>query len=292
MYKRRNFLIPVVLAVFAVCLVSGCGTMAIKIDKDKLAKVKKIAVINLTVPDVIEYREDPKEPKAPSSLLDVAVKVAQEASKGDGVKAATISLKTFCSELNKQGLSFKAMSLSQVLKNKKFKALYVPPEKKEGGGMMGTALGFFGGGGPKGVSPDGIMNYGIVSNAWDVDTALTGAEGEKEYIEAAIKALNVDAVLLIQDTGYCFSCNACVGAGGIMSGDASTGSTFIATLLDKNLEPMLSLKEYFLTTSGHAAMVSNIIVPPLHENLFVEHGKKMAVVFAEFLKKELAKKEE
>ena len=64
------------------------------------------------------------------------------------------------------------------------------------------------------------------------------------------------------------------------------------TLFNKKLDPVLIVKEYFCTTPGNAPMAANIILPTLHDKLFIEHGKKMAKVVADVIKGELGKTEE
>jgi hypothetical protein len=196
-------------------------------------------------------------------------------------------------ELNKQGLHFKVLSYNEVIKNKSFAAMYKPPKLDVKKAAMGSAMGMLGigGGQKKGAAPQGINQYGLSEDAWGMKTALIGSGDEKKYLEGAIKALDVDGILVIQDTGFSFTCKGCAGpVGGPMSGVASSGSSFIATLFDKDLNPVINLKEYFLTTPANAPMVANIIVPALHEKMFREHGKKMAIVYANKVKSELKKK--
>jgi hypothetical protein len=223
----------------------------------------------------------------------VAIAVAQQASYGDGIKAATTSYKSFVNELNKQGLHFTILNYNDVVRNKAFAAMYEPPKLDIKKTAMGSAMGMLGigGGTKKGAAPEGINQYGLSNDAWSMNTALMGSDDEKKYLKGAIKALNVDGILVIQDPGFSFTCKGCAGPiGGPMSGVASSGSNFIATLFDKNLNPVINLKEYFLTTPANAPMVANIILPALHEKLFKEHGKKMAIVYADKVKKALRKK--
>ena len=282
----------VALILVSIFFLFGCGTWMIKIDREKMPKIEKVAVVMYTVPEVIEYRNDPKD-KPAKDLLDVAVAVAQQASKGDGVKAATISHGTFSSELNKQGLSFKVITQKQLFKNKEYTALYKPPEEEKKAGLLGNAMSMLGGSTtPKGASPENINMYGLSQDAWDMNSALMGSDEEKKYLKSAIQSLDVDGIIVVHDTGYSFSCKGCAGpSGGPMTGVASTASRFIATLLDKDLKPVINMKEYFVTTPASAPMAANIILTPLHEKLFKAHGQKMAEVFADAVKKELEEKE-
>lgn len=277
---------------YSMVLIISCATWTVKVDKENVYKIKKVALVMYTVPTEIKYREDPKK-KTPKSLKDIAIAVAQKASYGDGIKAATISYKSFVDELNKQGLHFKILGYNEVVNNKQFAALYKPPKTDVKKTAMGSAMGMLGfGGGPKqGAAPEGINQFGISDDAWAMKTALMGSDEEKKYLEEALKALDIDGILVIQDTGFSFTCKGCAGpVGGPMSGVASSGSSFIATLFDKNLNPVINLKEYFLTTPANAPMVANIILPTLHDKLFIEHGKKMAIVYADKVKEALKKK--
>ncbi len=291
--KRSGFKrVLVTVLVYSMVLIVSCSTWTVKIDRENINKIKKVALVMYTVPPEIKYRDDPKK-KAPRSLKDVAIAVAQQASYGDGIKAATTSYKSFVDELNNQGLPFRILSYNEVVGNKAFAALYKPPKADVKKSVMGSAMGMLGiGSGPKkGSAPEGINQYGLSEDAWGMNTALLGSDDEKKYLEDAIKALGVDGILVIQDTGFSFTCKGCAGPiGGPMSGVASSGSSFIATLFDRKLNPVINLKEYFLTTPANAPMVANIIVPTLHEKMFKEHGKKMAIVYADKVKKELNKK--
>ena len=269
-------------------LISGCAS-TLKFDKAKLKKVKKVGIVIFTVPESIKYKSDPKAGKE-SELSAVVKIVARKMSEGDGVKAATLSMRTFIKELNKSKLPFKVISRKEMLKRKSFKGLYSPPApKKKAKGALGMLASF---GSPNmsvGVGPKGINSYGLQSN-WSGGDALIGSDSEMEYIKKAIKALKVDAALVINDKGYSFSCNACAGAGGVMNGSASTGSAFTVTMVDKKGGPIMQLREWFGSTSSNAMMVSNIVNPLEHEKLFKVHGQKMGKLFARMFKEKMAEK--
>ncbi|OFZ69725.1 MAG: hypothetical protein A2451_00400 [Bdellovibrionales bacterium RIFOXYC2_FULL_39_8] len=101
--------------------------------------------------------------------------------------------------------------------------------------------------------------------------------------------MKVDAALLINDYGYSFSCRSCTDIHGEMTGAASTGSAFLATMVDKDGDAIFSITDWFDKTDGKAAMVSNIVNPLSHDALFRAHGVKMAQVWAAALNKKIEK---
>ena len=262
-----------------VAILAGCGTARV-FEKSRVQSIKKIAVIMYTVPETINYRSNPRDAGSKGMLASVL----DAAGKNNGKRAATISHKTFIANLqNAKGLPFKIMSYNDMMANKAFRELYVPPKKKEDKGLMGSALSFLGVGKKvkDGASPKNMNQYGI--SPWKFGTALSGADGEMDYIKKALSALGVDAVLLINDPGFSFSCEVCLGS----TGAASTGSAFNATLIVESGEIIMDIHEYFLTTDAQAAMVTGTVNPLQHESLFKEHGKKMAVVLSDFVADEL-----
>jgi hypothetical protein len=260
----------------------GCGGAAI--NKEEIGKVKTAAVLIYTVPPTIEYRADPKETK--KSLLQM---VAQAAASGSGTRAATLSHKTFSDGLNQQGLPFRVLNADEVRNNAAFIALNAPAmskkEKKDDSGM-GKALAFASalGGGAKdksvGVATDGLPQFGMPEGFGA--SPLSDSEEEKRYLQAAMKALNVDAAIVVADIGYSFACNLCVGG----TGDGSTGSAFMVAMVNRSGKPILGVQEYFLTSGAHAAMVAYAVNPLQHDTMFETHGKRMAEVFVEILRKE------
>ena len=270
-----------------VMLTACFGKNTVKVEEVK--KVKSVAVIMYTVPQDIYYKDDAREGgKSGLALLAEAV------IGNSGNQAANAAVETFTGELRKQGLSFSVMPYSDVVSNAKFAALYKPfsyPKKKTEEGALGMALSFLSAGAnqvTRATSPKNMSHFGLAP-IWSADTALTNKPGENDYIKKAIEALKVDGVLVINDTGFSFSCEACIGIGGSMSGVASTGSAFNATLITRS-GPVMNIREWFGTTDEQATMVAGIVDPTEYDNLFKEHGKRMAEVFAEAAKESLAAK--
>lgn len=279
--KRTSFRLLPLLG--AMLILAGCSFGKAAIDKKAMDKVKTVAVVVYTVPKNIKYRSDPKDDAA--SLLAIAAAISGN-QYGKGTVAATTAHKEFINTLRKQKLPFKIVAYKAMKKNAKLKRLYTKPKvQKEGNtGMLGSLFA------PRsnnldGSAPKGLNQYGL-SDKWTQGKALTGKEGEKEYLQQAIKALNVDAVLVINDPGFSFSCEACIGS----SGAASTGSAFIAALVGPSGNEIVRVREWFATTDAQAPMLAGIVAPNQHKRLFKEHGKRMAVVFADYLKGELKDK--
>lgn len=271
-------LFKLLLLATTVTALAGCGT-ARKFEKTKVKSVKNVAVVIYTVPQTISYSSNSREAGS-KGLLASAMGAA---GAGSGADAATLSHKTFIENMqNAKDLPFTVMSYKDMMANKNFRSLYTPP-KEEKKSALTSALGFIGVGKKikDGAAPANLNQYGIAP--WEIGTAISGTEEEMVYIKKAIAALNVDAVLVINDPGFSFSCEACIA----QSGAASTGSAFNATLLTKDGDIIMDIHEYFLTTDAQAAMVTGAVNPLQHESLFKEHGKKTAVVLAKFISKEL-----
>lgn len=274
-------------------LLIGCGSTQ-KIDKSKLSKIKKVAVVVYTVPTKIEFKEDPRGKKGSFSISDVAKMVLKDATAGDGVRASELALKEFIHTINKQKLPFKFVSYNKMKRNKKFAAMgkkrAVASTKKEEkksamGGFMSSMSSLTGTAAPIGTGPKHLQNFGLVKNWWDGE-AYMGTSDEAEYIKKSIAYLGVDAVLLINDPGFSFSCDACVGG----TGSASTGSAFTVSLIGKNGEQILNLRQWFGVSKGSAAIITGMVNPLQQDKLFKQHGIKTARVFASELKEALAAK--
>ena len=260
----------------------SCGG-AMTFNKPGLDQVKTVAVVIYSVPSKITFRDDPKA-KEEDSLLELAAKAAlADMADGDGEEAATISLETFIETINQQGLPFTVVSKDQMMSNSTFTSLFVPrvePEEKDTAEMAlemaGSMFGFGGGDVEMGTGPAGINAFGL-KPSWGDGNALTGSENEKEYIKNAIQALDVDAALIINDFGYSFSCQACVGN----SGSGSTGSAFHATLVNRNGVTIANIRQWFGATSSGAVLAMGMVNPLQHENLYKTHGEKTAELYAE-----------
>ena len=59
------------------------------------------------------------------------------------------------------------------------------------------------------------------------------------------------AALVLADPGFSFACKACIGIGPAMAGSASTGSSFMAQIVDKNGGTVLAMREWFIMTIEH-----------------------------------------
>ena len=104
--------------------------------------------------------------------------------------------------------------------------------------------------------------------------------------DRAARALNVDAVMLLTDSGYSFVCDACIGG----TGAASTGSAFSSTMIDRNGKVILVLRQWFLVSKGSSVVAAYIVNPLQWDSLFREHGKKLATVWADQYKEDKAAK--
>lgn len=261
------------LVMFAiVATLVGCGS-AKKLDKAEIKKLKKVAVVMYTVPETISFKSDPRDGEK-----GLIASVIDATTAKNGTKAATIAHANFVKSLRaNKNLPFEVMSYEDMMKQKGFRELYVPPKKEKKKGLMDSALSMFGPKTNTGAAPDKLNQYGLVQ--WKDGSALTGADGEKDYIMKAMETLKVDGVIVINDPGFAFVCEACVGN----TGAASTGSAFTATLVTRGDKVALDMQEYFMTTDAQAAMVTGTVNPLQHEALFEEHGRKMATVFSDFL---------
>jgi hypothetical protein len=264
--------------------IASCGSTK-KINKNELAKVKKVAVIVYAVPEKIEFKEDPRGSKSSISLADIAKAFAKDATAGVGSYASDLALKEFIHTANKnKKLPFKLVSYKAMKRNKKFMKLgkFRPapaPKKKESSGFgsfMSQMATMTGGGRPVASGPKYLRNFGLVKNWWD-GKAFTGTSDEAEYINKAMAYLGVDAVMIINDPGYSFSCEACVGG----TGSASTGSAFNVSIVGKNGKELLNLRQWFGTSPGSAPIVTGIVPRPTQRNLFQQHGIKTANVFVD-----------
>ena len=263
------------LALGGILWLTGCGTAMI--NKPEIAKVKTAAVVVFTVPTRIEYWEDPRDHTR--SLLEAVIEAV---AAGDGVKAATVSYGTFTEALNQQGLPFKVLSAAKVKSSAAFKALVAdvqsaqaPEKAKEESVLISITFGE-----QRvlaGSAPDGMVEFGLVSEKhWHQADPLAGIEEERAFIIKPIDALGVDAAIVVADPGYAFACEACLGG----TGAGTTGSAFMVGMFNRQGVPIMALRQWFATTDEQAAMAAYIVNPLEHEDLFAEHGRKMASEFA------------
>ena len=227
--------------------------------------------------------------------------VAKAFTVGDGVKAAGISQKSFIHTMNEsKKLPFKIIgcgkvknseALSKIVSKINKKAAADAAQKAKGNsgalGMMKMGLSFMGAGKKEVLSsaPEGLASFGLI-NEWGDGSALTGKDGEKEYLDAALKDLGVDAVLAINDLGYSFSCKACIGG----TGSASTGSAFHASLIIKGQKHILDINQWFATTDFSTGVISGVVNPLSQDKMFKAHGKKMAQELIKQILESLEKK--
>jgi hypothetical protein len=291
MFKLAGFVrVAAISCVGALLLwISGCASTT-KFNKAEINQIKKVAVVVFTVPETIEYKEDPKAVNSGGGLMQLVKAVVKATSQGNGPEAAQLSLVNFIDTANSASLPFKILSYDEMGNNAEFTALIKPPEvevqKNDATSMLMSAMA------PKkekGVPPPKLNGFGL-DPTWDDGNALTGANGEMEYIVNAIKALKVDAALVINDRGYSFSCSACIGQGGVMSGTGSTGSAFNATMVTGDGKVILDLREWFGSTSANTPVVANVVNPFDHKRLFEAHGVKMANLFSNMFSEKLAAK--
>ncbi|MGK0367395.1 MAG: hypothetical protein ACI9QD_000529 [Thermoproteota archaeon] len=280
-----------ILMVSLLAFLASCGSTK-KIDTAAIKRIKKVAVIVYSVPEKIEFRENPRGEKSKGfSLADLAKALLKDATAGVGSQAATIAMNQFVKTLKYEKLPFKVITLKEMKMKKAFKKLaikkVVKKKEKKKSGWMSMAANFAGVKSEiKAHSPTGLREFGLSKNWWD-GKALMGSADEKEYIDKAIKALGVDAVLVINDPGFSFSCKACIGG----TGAASTGSAFNISLVGKGGKVLLNLRQWFGTSSESSAVVTGIVNPYTQNSLFKAHGEKTAKLFSEEFKEALAAKQ-
>lgn len=73
-------------------------------------------------------------------------------------------------------------------------------------------------------------------------TALTG---KLEYVKKAIEAIKIDAAILINDSGFSYACEFCIGG----SDAATTDSAFTVSMITRSGDVILNMQEWFATTS-------------------------------------------
>jgi hypothetical protein len=258
----------------------SCGSATFK--KDEVTSIKRVAIVAYSIPEKIEFRDDPKQQNKPG-VMDLVKMVAKNFTEVDGQKAAELSYNEFVKSINTSThLPFKALTLEELRKNSKFQELVTSTLKKETPvaaeptGWMGTLQSFANTNkdAPSSTTVAGIATFGIDKN-WQDSDALMKTEKEKEFLKKSLEILNVDAIMVINDMGYSFSCEACIGG----TGSASTGSAFNVTLINKEMKSVMNVRQWFGFSKASAPIVTGIIPPPMYEKLFIAHGGKMASEF-------------
>ena len=291
--KKTRFGMRVLLTLVAgLLLFSGCSSVVF--DKEAVGEMKKVAVILYTVPATIEYYDDPKDRK--KSLLQIAAAVV---SANNGQQAATLAQKFFIEELNRQKLGFQAISQAEMMSNSAYLKISnkwiatrrqqkAAAEAKKSGVMKALSMMSSLTGGksksPQGVGPKSMPEFGLAPNWW-AKSALTGGLAEFTYIKDSIAALGVDGAIIINDQGFSFGCEICVGG----SGSGSTHTAFLISIVDRNGVEVLGMREWFNIQPRSAVMVAYIINPLQHDSLFEGHGIKTAKVFADLFREESKK---
>jgi len=262
-------------------------------------EIKKVAVVLYTVPITIKYYDDPREKKMNAFQIAAFMAAVQ-----NGPQAASNAMNGFINQMNEEGLSFKFMTQDEMMDNGDFvdlldkhtsiimdrKAKAAAERKAKKQSTVSKALGFLSklskatGGNPdyEGAGPKDFPEFGMAFEWKSSDSALMGTEGEMDFVKGAIKALGVDAVMVINEPGFSFGCEACVGG----TGSGTTHTTFLATMLDRDGEVIMEMRQWWNVGGGSAAMAGYIINPLQHDSLFVKHGAKTARVFANYYREE------
>lgn len=282
--------------VLSAVALSGCSIGA-KLEHDRAAmhEMKNVAVVMYSVPPSINYQDDPRKSGEKGLLQSLSEAVTSD----NGGQAATLARDAFIENLNnsENGMSFRLMTTEQMMSNNKFveindKYIKQIADKKaaaaeeQNSTSLGQALSFMNSlaaasgeqVGSEGAAPKGGVSFGLATNWGGTTSALVNAEGEMNYVKEAIAALGVDGALIINDPGMSFSCDACIAG----TGTASTGSAFLATLVDSSGTQVLSMRQWFALSDGNAAILSYAVNPLEHDELFKGHGKKMGRVFVDY----------
>ena len=262
-------------------VLASCGSASFK--KDEVTSIKRVAIVAYSIPEKIEFRDDPKEQNK-AGVMDLVKMVAKSFTEVDGKRAAELSYNEFVKSINTStNLPFKALTLEELRKNVKFQELVTASQKKEtpvaaasDTGWMGKLQSLAGSNEvvPSSTTVAGIATFGIDKN-WSDSDALMKTEEEKAFLKKSLEILNVDAIMVINDMGYSFSCEACIAG----TGSASTGSAFNVTLINKDMKRVMNVRQWFGFSKASAPIVTGIIPPPMYEKLFTAHGGKMATEF-------------
>ena len=288
-------MIKAIMLVLIISVTSGCsGNKKFVYNQDAMQKTKTVAVLIYAAPPTIEYRSDPTKVEE-DSFLQSLVKAA---TANNGGQAATLAQASFIQTINDNKFVFKVLTREDMFANaayqkvasKYYNLTQVVEEEPEQSALeiAGDIFGF----GKKevptslpSVGAEGQPAYGLALDWSTAPSALIGTPEETAYIKESIQALGVDAALIINDWGYAFSCDACMGG----TGTGSSSTAFLASLVNANGEVIMNMREWFVTTPTTAPMVGYIINPFQHESLFKGHGTRMATVFMDYYKESTAK---
>jgi hypothetical protein len=261
-------ILVILLSIFIV----SCASQSFRIDEARIKSVKSVAVVIFTIKAKIVYREDPREDDS-----DFSAWAANSSAFGIGENAANLAFPEFVKEINHQNLPFRVLSIDQMRSNAAFMALQPPsPEGTSTNQAKIAALAAISTN-SAGTGPTGWIDFGLPEDWEDDGTALTGEEGEMNYIMKSIDALGVDGAIVIVDRGASFQCRLACFWG---NGDSTMGSAFNAALVGRDGATILALNNWF-DGSAHALMTSYVVNPLQRENLYSQHGVRMAKVFGE-----------
>ncbi|MDH3353998.1 MAG: hypothetical protein OEL79_02145 [Chromatiales bacterium] len=262
--KKRILLILLSFAVIS------CGEQ-VKVDRNVMKNIKTVAVI-YTIKAKIAHRDDSREDDS-----DLGAWPANTSAYGFGENAANLAFPELLNELNNQNLPFKVLTVNQLKANAAFMALQPEVKVKDASDeVMRAALTSVSS--DSGASgPTGFVHLQLPDEWEDDGNALTGEKGEMAYIKNAIKALGVDAVLVISDRGASYQCRAACILG---NGDATMGGALNTALVSKSGSILFNLNSWF-DGSSHALMARYIVNPLQRDKLYTQHGINTAKNFAQ-----------
>lgn len=263
---KKNILF-ILLSIF----VASCASQSVSVDEDKMKNIKNVAVVIFTMKAKIVYRDDPKQNDS-----DLGAIFANSTAFGIGENAANLAFPEFLKELNNQNLPFKVLTAEELKANSAYMALQPPAPANPSTDKVKKAALASVSTNRAGTAPTGFVHFGLPKKWKANGKALTGKKGEMEYIKKAIDALGVDAAIVIVDRGSSYQCRAACILG---NGDATMGGAFNAAIIGKDGSTIVAVNNWF-HGKAHALMARYVVNPLQRENLYLQHGTRMAQVFA------------
>lgn len=261
-----------ILIILLSVFVASCAGQSFRIDETRMKSVKTVGVVIFTVKAKISFRKDAREDDSKFGAWS-----ANSTSFGIGENAANLAFPEFVKELNRQNLPFRVLSVDQMKANSVFMALQPDTSSRSQTDEAKVAALAAVSSNRTGTGPTGFIDFGLPKD-WESDgDALTGEKGEMEYIKKAIDALGVDAAIVIVDRGASFQCRLACFFG---TGDATMGGAFNAAMISKDGSTILTVNNWF-DGKAHAVMVNYVVNPIQREKLYLQHGVRLAQVFAE-----------
>ena len=262
----------------AILFLIGCGTtVPFRVNQTALKQIQRVAVLSLTVPTQILFREDPRYRQRGALLWSLINLRKSEELSANPKEAATIAHHHFASQLNMMGLPFTVMSQEEMLKNgallevaKKFPLPNYDIKRPSWWERLFPINRVV-----AGISPDFLPTFGLIKH-WEMGANFKQLVRFRSLITEITKILKVDGVIIISDGGYSFACNGCVYNSGLIS----TNSAFNVALLNTKGRKILDLSDYFVDTGVNAQLVEGKIKPEDYLKLYQGHGVKMAKIFA------------